>query len=128
VYGLLAVSTALASASCQQGDARVACEPGRELPGHTPLPAEVDAAFAAHCRECHDDPPTMFAPMPLRSWQDVQAQAPARHDGASVYERIFVRIHDPSFPMPPKTRAALDDETRAMLDAWIEQCAPAAED
>lgn len=121
---VLSIVVGLPPTGCADDASAGSCEPARVLPGATALPADVDAVLAGKCRTCHSDPPEMYAPMPLLTWQHVQAPAPARNDGSAVYERIAVRIHDDKFPMPPTTQPQLTDDERALLDAWLEQCAP----
>jgi hypothetical protein len=90
----------------------------------TPLPCEVDAVFAAHCRECHAAVPQYGAPMPLMTWEDLHA--PAKSDPSKlVYQLVETRIHDDQAPMPQPPNPRLDDATSAVLDTWIAAGAPA---
>lgn len=105
-----------------------ACEPvAMELPGDTPLPPEIVDVLERRCWKCHSDPVQNYAPMPLVSWQDVQAR---RHETNPdpVYIVIGARIHSESFPMPPVMEPQLTAEEIATLDAWIADCAPPADE
>lgn len=102
------------------------CAPAQKLSGDTPLPDDVDAVLEKHCRECHSDPPRVYAPMPLVSWEDAHTFAPGHDSGPAIYELIERRIHDDHHPMPPITRDPLPASAKDTLDAWIFDCAPAA--
>ena len=95
-----------------------------------PLPAEVDAVIEVRCRRCHSDPPREFAPMPMVTWDDLQAPAPGNGD-EPVYRALARRIVDPDFPMPPFRTAEADaftDAERAVLLDWVDAGAPPAAD
>jgi hypothetical protein len=102
------------------------CPPPRALDGGTPLPSEVAEVLESRCWECHADPPQMFAPMVLTTWE--QMQAPRHPDGDEpVYGAIDRRIHDPQMPMPPISYPQLDAEQLRVLEDWIDDCAPPAD-
>jgi hypothetical protein len=91
--------------------------------GAEPLPCDVDAVLAAHCRTCHSAPPAYGAPMPLVTYGDLTA--PSKSDPQKkVYERIAVRIHDDAQPMPPPPNARLSAAESSVLDTWIAAGAP----
>lgn len=113
------------------------CAMPASLAGETLLPAEIDDILKRRCRMCHSDPTRMFAPMPLVTWEDVQALR-SQNTGEFVFEAIGRRIHDEKFPMPPLPAPSLSDEQKAAwpkltreeidtLDAWIADCAPSAD-
>jgi hypothetical protein len=109
------------------GDGGDGCDPvAMELTGDTPLPPEIVDVLERRCWKCHSDPVQNYAPMPLVSWQDVQAP---RHETNPdpVYVVIGARIHSERFPMPPEREPQLTDDELATLDAWIAECAPAAD-
>lgn len=101
------------------------CSSGQIAPvTRTPLPCDVDAVFQKSCRTCHQSPPLFGAPMPLTTWEDVQAAAksdPTR----KVLSLIGQRIHDDAQPMPQRPNARLGTTESATLDAWIAAGAPA---
>ena len=113
------------------------CSKPKDLNDKTPLPAEIDDIVERRCRMCHSDPPRMYAPFPLVTWEDVQ-RLRSKKTGEPVYEVIGRRIHDTKRPMPPLPAPSLSDSERAdwpkltgeeidTLDAWIADCAPPAE-
>lgn len=131
------IALGLLSGACGGAAEPGGCVEVADLGGDTPLPAEIDDILERQCRTCHSDPPSMFAPMPLLSWQDVQAVRYQR-TGERVFEVIGRRIHDEDFPMPPLPSPSLSDaqvaswptltgEELDTLDAWVADCAPAAE-
>jgi len=87
------------------------------------LPCAVDAVLARNCRSCHSDPPQFGAPMPLVTWDDLQATSP-KDSSAKIYQRVGVRIHDNDDPMPkaPNPRLGIADTT--ILDDYIATGAP----
>jgi uncharacterized membrane protein len=120
---------AAGAGGCNGDDTPAECGPPLVADGGaTALPADVDDVLERRCRACHGDPTQMFAPMPLVSWEDVQAPLPAPRDDETVFHAIGVRIHDMRYPMPPVTFPQLTGGERDALDRWIERCAPPAED
>lgn len=125
---LVRAAIACSLAACAEDRAGLACDAPLAIDGGvTALPPDIDGILERRCRECHTDPPQMFAPMPLLSWEHVQAPMPAPRDDEPVYQYIGARIDDERYPMPPVTRPQLTPQERAALNAWIEDCAPAAE-
>ena len=88
-----------------------------------PLPCDVDAVLAAHCRSCHAATPAYGAPMPLVSYADLTA-ASKSNPQKKVYELIASRIHDDARPMPPPPNARLSAAESSVLDSWIAAGAP----
>jgi uncharacterized membrane protein len=114
--------------ACAGDDAaQMQCPPPEERDGSTPLPEEIEEIVERRCWECHDDPPNpaKYAPFALTTWEQVQTPRAGREE-LPIYEVIAERIDDPVFSMPPPRSPQLDDNERATLHAWIEQCAPAA--
>ncbi|MGD8860964.1 MAG: hypothetical protein PVI30_13230 [Myxococcales bacterium] len=124
--GLAAIALLLAGCGgADDGPGGAVCPTPRALDGGTPLPDAVAEVLDAKCWECHADPPQMFAPMALVTWE--QMQAPRHPDGGeAVYEAIDRRIHHPQTPMPPITYPQLDAEELRVLEDWIADCAPPA--
>jgi hypothetical protein len=87
----------------------------------TGLPCAVLDVLRRECLECHDDPPTFGALMPLADYGDLQVPAstdPTRPVHALVAERLL----DDTRPMPPG--AAIEPADRQILLDWIEAGAP----
>jgi hypothetical protein len=77
-----------------------------------------------NCQGCHASEPQFGAPMPLVSFDDLQA--PAVSDAAAqVSEKVNARIHDAQRPMPPGGMSA---ENVALLDAWLSSGRSAGDD
>jgi uncharacterized membrane protein len=98
-----------------------AAEPGD---GHA-FPSNVDAVLEQNCRPCHSAPPRNDAPFSLVHWEDSQGEVPG-HAKLTILAAMRQRLHDPGFPMPPAPRQ-LAEADRAVLDAWLEAGAPAAQ-
>jgi len=63
--------------------------------------------------------------MSLTTWEELHADALERIAGpSSVYERVALRIHDTTRPMPPRDRTQLSKHEMAVLDAWLDENAP----
>ncbi|HEY2511048.1 MAG TPA: peptidylglycine alpha-amidating monooxygenase [Polyangiaceae bacterium] len=93
-------------------------------PGATPLPCDVNDVLQAHCQSCHQNPPLNGAPMPLITWQDLQA--PSHSDPKTpVYKQVEARIHDDAKPMPQPPNPRLGAADLATLDGWVNAGAPA---
>lgn len=109
------------------GDTSAACDGPIEVDASTPLPDEIEAILARRCHECHGDPPdpTLYAPFPLTTWEQVQAPRAGRRD-TPIYEVIAERIDDPQLPMPPIRSPQLTEQERETLHTWIDECAPSA--
>ena len=91
----------------------------------TPLPADVDAVFAAKCRSCHGDPLAFGAEFALLSWEDTQAPAPTEPE-RPIWEVARERVHSTAMPMPPPGLPALTAAELDVLDAWFDAGAPPA--
>jgi len=87
------------------------------------LPCAVDGVLARNCRSCHSNPPLYGAPMPLVTWEDLQAPAPSDRS-KKVYERVGARIHDDADPMPKPPNARLGPGDTKILDDFITVGAP----
>jgi len=104
------------------------CTNGAEEPATTAgegLPCDVNEVLSERCRSCHAAEPRFGAPMPLTSWQELQAPAPSDPD-RTVWELVGERIHDEERPMPPE--GLLPETERAPLDGWLADAAPRASD
>ena len=129
----LAVGSAAAAlcafAACGGDDVAAACEAQAVRDGGaTALPDDVDDILERRCRPCHSDPPQMFAPMPLVTFEHVHAPRSPARGAEPVFETIARRIHDERYPMPPVTFPPLSRDELERLDAWLADCAPAAAD
>lgn len=87
------------------------------------LPCDVESVLARNCRTCHSSPPAFGAPMPLVTWNDLQASAVSDHT-KKVYDLVAARIHDATRPMPQPPNPRLDTTDMATLDDWIAAGAP----
>lgn len=108
--------SSLALAACQ--------DPGEMPPPPAPetgLPCDVEQVLADNCQSCHAAEPRYGAPMPLMTWEDVQA-ASVTDPTQTVAERMLVRVADGS--MPPSGELSPDElET---LTHWLGHSAPRA--
>lgn len=87
----------------------------------TGLPCNVGEVLQRKCQSCHSNPPKFGAPMPLLTADDLHA--PAHSDPTKkVYERVSVRTHATTRPMPPSGPLAAPD--LQILDDWIAAGAP----
>jgi hypothetical protein len=86
------------------------------------LPCDVNAILLAKCQTCHGNP-LMSGPMPLITWNDLQATSPV-YSGVKIAERVKARIHNTASPMPPATRPQLTAQELAVLDAYLDAGAP----
>ena len=118
-WGLLGLLVACGEGQDGDGAAAGSVAP----PEPSGLPTEVERIFDQRCWECHSDPTKNYAPMPLTTWGQVQAESP---DGTPFYVLIGQRINNPDFPMPPITREPLSEEEVDTLNSWVEQGAPMA--
>jgi hypothetical protein len=98
---------------------------GRSSTGTTGLPCEVEEVLISGCRDCHGNPPRWGAPMALVTWEDTQR--PSVTDPAMpVHEMMKVRLNDARNPMPPPRNDEMTEEEKAILNAWLDDGAPAA--
>jgi hypothetical protein len=122
-----------------EGDAAVDPSPGGDGNGNgsssngagdelaaTGLPCDVAEALSAACVECHGDELRFGAPMPLTSYDALQAPAPT-DESRATWELVGERIHSTTDPMPPAP-FELDPEHEAALTAWVEAGAPVADE
>jgi cytochrome c551/c552 len=93
------------------------------------LPCDVDAVLARNCGSCHSNPPQYAAPMPLVTYADLHAVAPADPDtmgtNVPVYQAVEQRIHDVAKPMPQPPNAPLSAADATVIDNWVAAGAPA---
>ena len=95
------------------------------MPSMEGIPCDVAEVLRDNCLGCHGDPPVAGAPMPLTTWEHIQAPA-ASDESVRVYEMMNVRINSETAPMPPPSEGALGDEDKAVLNEWLAASAPAA--
>lgn len=97
---------------------------GEACPGaaQTCIPAAVIAVLEAKCQGCHSDPPAMFAPMPLLTWEDFQGMHAAAQE--PNYKRTALRVRSELSPMPPIRSPQLSVQERATLLDWVDRGAP----
>jgi hypothetical protein len=89
----------------------------------SPIPCEVDDVLARTCRSCHGATPSYGAPMPLVTWEDLQA--PAKSDPAKkVFDLVRARIHDDAKPMPQPPAPRLSSSDMKIIDDWALAGAP----
>jgi Copper type II ascorbate-dependent monooxygenase, C-terminal domain len=86
------------------------------------LPCDVNAILVSKCQTCHGNP-LMSGPMPLITWNDLQATSPV-YTGVKIAERVKARIHNTASPMPPAARPQLTAQELATLDAYLNAGAP----
>jgi hypothetical protein len=84
---------------------------------------DVEPVFRARCQSCHASQPQFGAPMPLVTYDDLQA-ASKTMPAQKVYQRVGARIHDKLAPMPPASSAALEPDAIAKIDGWVAAGAP----
>ncbi|HEX7481597.1 MAG TPA: hypothetical protein VF331_27580 [Polyangiales bacterium] len=84
----------------------------------SPLPCSVSSILQTHCSLCHSAVPSYGAPMPLVTWEDLQA--PSKTDPTvPVYQKMLQRIQDPQKPMPQPPNPLLAATDIATLQAWV---------
>jgi len=71
--------------------------------------------FRENCQSCHGSELRFGAPMPLTSFDELQATSVSDTE-QSVAQRVQARIHDAARPMPP---GGMPAEDLALLDAWF---------
>jgi hypothetical protein len=86
------------------------------------LPCDVATVLAAHCQQCHSQPPQFGAPMPLVTYSDLTAP----RGGARTIDLVAQRVASDTSPMPPPPNARLDSDEIGTLQAWATAGAPAA--
>jgi Copper type II ascorbate-dependent monooxygenase, C-terminal domain len=88
----------------------------------TGLPCDVNAILVAKCQTCHGNP-LMSGPMPLITWNDLQATSPV-YAGVKIAERVKARIRNTASPMPPAARPQLTAQELATLESYLNAGAP----
>lgn len=86
--------------------------------GPSGLPCDVDKILADNCRKCHSAPPQYGAPMPLMTWDNLQAAAPSS-ESKKLFEMVADRIANDAKPMPPPPNARLSEADRKKITDWI---------
>jgi hypothetical protein len=102
-----------------------ACSSNSENTGSTSsgasVPCDVDAILKDKCQRCHGEKPQFGAPMPLVTWEDVQA--PGKSDPSKkVLDLMLLRINDAQNPMPQGDTLAPHEKTA--LETWLKAGAP----
>jgi len=82
------------------------------------IPCNVDTILQNHCRACHSAPPTNQAPMPLVTFEHLQAPS-VSDPSVPVYEAVAARIKDDARPMPPAPNARLTPAEIEVIDTWV---------
>lgn len=107
-----------------QGGNPVECEPDT-FPSTGELPCEVFEVLQAKCHCCHQDPTLNSASFPLLTYADTHE--PYGSAGLQRWQRMLQVIQDDSaLKMPFQTAADLTSAEKAVLDEWLEACAPPA--
>lgn len=91
------------------------------ISGPSGLPCDVDRVLAQNCRKCHASPPQFGAPMPLFSWDDLNASSERKK---KIYELSLERVTDGARPMPPPPNPPLSAADRQTLGDWVASGAP----
>ncbi|MBX3223104.1 MAG: peptidylglycine alpha-amidating monooxygenase [Labilithrix sp.] len=95
--------------------------------GPVGLPCDVDKVLAQHCRDCHASPPQFGAPMPLATWEDLDA--PSRSDPErKVRDFVAARVSDDGKPMPPPPNARPTAAEQKTIADWVAAGAPRGPD
>jgi len=103
------------------------------VPTEVNLPCDVQAMLARYCQNCHSNPPTMNAPMPLMTWADLTAPTKSNKN-KSCGIAAAQRMRSLDTPMPPKPASGVPLATIAMFEDWVgegmkkDTCAPPASD
>jgi hypothetical protein len=95
--------------------------------GPSGLPCDVDKVLADNCRKCHSAPPQYGAPMPLLTWDNLQAAA-LSDATKKVHELVATMIASETAPMPPPPNARLSEADRKTLGDWSAAGAPRSTD
>lgn len=83
-------------------------------PGDSGIPCAVEAVLVDSCQGCHAATPRFGAPMPLMTWDDIQAPS-VTDPSRTVAELMTMRVS--AGEMPPVGELSSDHET-ALLD-WL---------
>ena len=118
LFGLFAVMAASLVVACSIGTGTGASESDVKLgtPPGPGLPCDVAEVFERNCNGCHSTPPSYGAPMPLATWEGLQAPS-AFNPNKKTYEAVAKRIHNTTRPMPPS--GVMDAADLAIIDNWI---------
>lgn len=87
------------------------------------LPCDVEKVLAQHCQKCHSAPPQYGAPMPLVTWDNLNARA-VSDETKKVYELIPAKVNDDARPMPPPPNERLSGADRKILSDFAAAGAP----
>ena len=97
---------------------------GPVLPtGPSGLPCNVDKVLADHCRKCHTLPLQSGAPMPLLTWDNLQA-ASLTDATKKVHQLATIKISSDKDPMPPPPNTRLTEAERKVITDWSAAGAP----
>ncbi len=86
------------------------------------LPCEVDRIFKNICQNCHSNPPSGGAPVPLLTYEDTQAKSPSDPTG-KVWQLMRTYIASDFMPLDP---FKLQPGEKAALLAWLDGGAKSA--
>jgi hypothetical protein len=103
-------------------DAAVAASDATSGSGSAGGWCKVQPVFAKYCTACHDGAGTASTPMGLKSYADLSADS-AAFPGSKIYQRVGVRMHATTKPMPPQDQVSAAD--LKAIDDWIAAGAPA---
>jgi hypothetical protein len=95
--------------------------------GPSGLPCDVEKVLAQHCQKCHAASPQFGAPMPLMTWENLNARA-LTDESKKVYELIPLKINDDAKPMPPSPNERLSAADRKTLSDFATAGAPRGPD
>jgi len=95
-----------------------ACSSSEADPPAQGIPCDVDTILQNQCRGCHSAPPKNDAPMPLVTFDHLQA-ASVTDPSTPVYEAVAARIKDNTRPMPPAPNARLTAAEIEVIDGWV---------
>jgi Copper type II ascorbate-dependent monooxygenase, N-terminal domain/Copper type II ascorbate-dependent monooxygenase, C-terminal domain len=96
---------------------------GESASADASLPCDVGSILTKNCLQCHSDPPSFGAPMPLVSEADFLAKAKS-DPSQKVSTLVEARIHDANHPMPQSPNPPLSAADLQTLDTWIAASTP----
>ena len=100
------------------GGMAIMCDAG---PATGDIPCEVFDVIHRNCNPCHQDPPLMFAPFPILTYEDTQM--PFGMNGLVRYQRMNQVIRPTGVPHMPQG-GKLTDADYKILTGWLDMCAP----
>jgi mono/diheme cytochrome c family protein len=93
-------------------------------PAQDGLPCDVAKVLADACLGCHGNPLAGGAPMPLVTYDDLNAVSPK---GGNYASRSLVRMKDAAAPMPPLPAPAVSATDIATFESWVTASLPKGE-